>query len=106
MVFMTVTSQILVKIGSKKITSSKGVSKLFLSLIRPETLSAGALMLIAPFFYLIGLASVDLSTAYSFMALNYPFIALASWVVLGEKIKRSTIKGNILIVIGFLIFRV
>jgi drug/metabolite transporter (DMT)-like permease len=44
-----------------------------------------AVYLSGTFFWLIALSRVDLSYAYPFASLNYIFVMVASWVLLGEQ---------------------
>jgi multidrug transporter EmrE-like cation transporter len=52
------------------------------------------------FFWLIALSRVDLSYAYPFASLNYIFILVASWVLLGERPTPMRLVGVVAICIG------
>ena len=47
---------------------------------------------------------MEFSIFYSFTALNYLFIMFLSWKILKEKFDRLRILGNILVIIGVIIF--
>jgi drug/metabolite transporter (DMT)-like permease len=52
------------------------------------------------FFWLIALSRVDLSYAYPFASLNYIFILIASWIILGEQPTPMRLIGVIAICAG------
>ncbi len=47
---------------------------------------------------------MEFSIFYSFTALNYLFIMFFSWKILKEKFDRLRILGNVLVIIGVIIF--
>ena len=47
---------------------------------------------------------MEFSIFYSFTALNYLFIMFFSWKILKEKFDRLRIIGNVLVIIGVIIF--
>jgi multidrug transporter EmrE-like cation transporter len=52
------------------------------------------------FFWLIALSRVDLSYAYPFASLNYIFILIASWFILGEQPTPMRLVGVVAICAG------
>jgi drug/metabolite transporter (DMT)-like permease len=52
------------------------------------------------FFWLIALSRVDLSYAYPFASLNYIFILIASWAILGEQPTPMRLVGVVAICLG------
>ncbi len=47
---------------------------------------------------------MEFSIFYSFTALNYLFIMFFSWKILKEKFDRLRVLGNVLIIVGVIIF--
>lgn len=52
------------------------------------------------FFWLLALSRVDLSFAYPFASLNYVFVLIASWVLLGERLSPIRLLGVAVITLG------
>ncbi|HEX2923419.1 MAG TPA: EamA family transporter [Chloroflexota bacterium] len=55
------------------------------------------------FLWLVALSRVELSYAYPFASLNYVFVLVASWWVLGEQPSVMRVVGVALICVGVLI---
>ena len=53
---------------------------------------------------IIALKFIDFSSFYSFTALNYLFISVLSKVYLKERIDKSKIIGNVIIIFGILVY--
>ena len=52
------------------------------------------------FFWLVALSRVDLSYAYPFASLNYIFVLLCSWWILGERPSPVRVIGVVVICLG------
>ena len=101
-VVLTVSSQLLLKHGTKYIFLKK---KLFIkSLFRFDILIALLLIIMTPFLYIVALSKINLSTAFIFMGLNYPLVTLGSGIFLKEKISSNQILAVVIIFIGFALF--
>ncbi len=78
--------------------------------LRPETaltLALNPLVLVGlavyvggTFFWLLALSGVDLSFAYPFASLNYVYVLLASWLLLGEQPSPVRLIGVVAICVG------
>ena len=53
---------------------------------------------------IIALRFIDFSVFYSFTALNYLFISVLSKRFLGEEIDKRKIIGNLIIIVGILVY--
>ncbi len=53
---------------------------------------------------IIALKFIDFSSFYSFTALNYLFISVLSKIYLEERIDKSKIIGNVIIILGILVY--
>ena len=53
---------------------------------------------------IIALKFIDFSAFYSFTALNYLFISVLSKIFLKERLDRSKIIGNMIIIVGVLVY--
>ncbi|MGH7454236.1 MAG: EamA family transporter [bacterium] len=66
----------------------------------PYVIIGSLIYLVSVFFWLFGLAKVDLSFAYPFLALSYVLVVLASWLFLGEQIPLLRWIGVLVICFG------
>lgn len=62
------------------------------------------LFLITTVLSIIAMRFMEFSIFYSFTALNYLFIMFFSWKILKEKFDRLRVLGNVLVIIGVIIF--
>jgi len=53
---------------------------------------------------IIALKFIDFSAFYSFTALNYLFISVLSKIYLKERLDKSKIIGNMIIIVGILVY--
>ena len=53
---------------------------------------------------IIALKFIDFSAFYSFTALNYLFISVLSKIYLKERIDKKKIIGNLIIIVGILVY--
>ncbi len=53
---------------------------------------------------IVALKFIDFSVFYSFTALNYLFISILSKIYLLERIDRKKIIGNLIIILGILVY--
>jgi drug/metabolite transporter (DMT)-like permease len=99
--FLVAYAQYNMKVGARKLNLSEGI----LSNIKNWNLILAIFLFIATtVLSVITMRYMDFSIFYSFTALNYLFIMFFSWKILKEKFDRLRIIGNILVIIGVIIF--
>lgn len=99
--FLIAYAQYHLKIGSKTLDFRKGA----LYNIKNWSLWLAIILFIAvPVLSIIIMRHMEFSIYYSFTALNYLFIMFLSWKILKEKFDRLRIMGNILVIIGVIVF--
>ncbi len=104
MIILTSLSQILIKAGSGKIVTERGIGLLIKSFLNPYLIIGTALVLVAPFLYFSALSRLDLNAAFSFNGLGYILVIILGRFVLKEKITALHIAGGLFILTGFVIW--
>ena len=99
--FLVAYAQYHMKVGARKLDTGKGLS---FNLRNRNLILAVFLFLTTSILSILTMRYMDFSIFYSFTALNYLFIMFFSWKILGEKFDRLRIIGNILVIIGVIIF--
>jgi len=107
-IFLAVFVQLLValaqlnlKIGSTRVS----LNRPFISNLKNKHLLVSIfLFLLVPVLSIVIMRVIDFSVFYSFTALNYFFIMLFSWKILKEDIDRFRVIGNLLVIIGVVVF--
>ena len=99
--FLVALAQLNLKIGSIRVSFDK---PLVHNLKNKHLLASVFLFLLVPVLSIIIMRVVDFTVFYSFTALNYFFIMLFSWKVLKEDIGKLRIIGNLLVIIGVVVF--
>ncbi len=94
-------SQYNLKIGSRKLDLKKDLAY---NLRNYNMILAIFLFLLVPVLSVFVMRFMEFSIFYSFTAFNYIFIMLFSWKLLKEKFDKLRIIGNILVIIGVVIF--
>lgn len=107
-IFLAVLAQLIValaqinlKIGSIKVKFERPLKQ---NLKNKYLLLSIFLFLFVPFLSIFTMRIMDFSVFYSFTALNYFFIMIFSWRILKEDIDKFRIIGNILVIIGIVVF--
>ncbi len=99
--FLVAYGQYHLKVGAGKLDLKKNLA----FNIRNWNLAiAIILFLIVPVLSVITMRFMEFSIFYSFTALNYLFIMFFSWKILKEKFDRLRVLGNVLVIIGVIIF--
>jgi small multidrug resistance pump len=99
--FLVALSQVVLKIGARKVDFGKPLAYNFKN---KYLILSIFLFLLVPIISIITMKVIDFSNFYSFTALSYFFIMLFSWGLLKEDIDRLRIVGNILVIVGVIIF--
>ncbi len=99
--FLVALAQLNLKIGSTRVSLNK---PLIYNLKNKHLLASIFLFLLVPVLSIIIMRVIDFSIFYSFTALNYFFIMLFSWKVLKEDIGKLRIMGNLLVIVGVVVF--
>ena len=100
-----VTGQIILKrglsqLGPLTLTPDTLVSVILSCALNPLIVLGLAVTVSGTFFWLIALSRVDLSFAYPFASLNYVFVLVGSWLVLGEELAPVRLIGVLAICAG------
>lgn len=74
--------------------------------INKYTIIGYLLMIISTLFTLIAYKGVNLSLSQMLQSLSFIFVTILSYLFLKEKIKKKTIIGLILVVIGILVYSI
>jgi len=99
--FLVALAQVVLKIGARKVDFRRPLSYNFKN---KYLMISIFLFLLVPIISIISMRVMDFSNFYSFTALSYFFIMLFSWGILREDIDRLRIIGNILVIVGVIIF--
>lgn len=105
-IVLSISGQTLLKIGMKNIGKIDNVSLANIAALAWQmgtnvyVFSGLALFVIGTFIWLVLLSRLDLSFVYPFGALQYVFIFLISYFLLGEQIKAGRIVGVGIILVG------
>lgn len=100
----TAAGQILIKKGASGIPISGNIKEIIKAFISLPLICGLVLTLAAPVMYFYALRTLPLTKAYSFSALNYLFIFLASWFILREKPGKRQWVGGSLILLGLIVW--
>lgn len=98
-VFISSCSQIILKIGSKK--SYKNKIKEYLNIY---VLSGYCILGLATIFAIWSLKGIELKSAPILNSVSYIYILVLSKIFLNEKISKQKIIGNLLIIVGVIVF--
>jgi multidrug transporter EmrE-like cation transporter len=99
--FLVALAQLNLKIGSTRVSFDR---PLVHNLNNKHLIISIFLFLLVPVLSVIVMREIDFSVFYSFTALNYFFIMLFSWKILKENIDKFRIIGNVLVIIGVVVF--
>ena len=99
--FLVAYAQYHMKVGARKLDFSVGIYR---NIKNWNLILAIFLFIATTILSIITMRYMDFSIFYSFTALNYLFIMFFSWKILKEKFDRLRIIGNILVIIGVIIF--
>jgi len=99
--FLVAYGQYHLKVGSKRLDLKKDLA---FNIKNWNLILAIILFLMVPALSIIIMRSMEFSVYYSFTALNYLFIMFLSWKILKEKFDRLRILGNVLVIVGVIIF--
>ena len=75
-------------------------------LFKPNIFIGAVLYAIAFLLWLVVLSRLELSRAYPFLALNFVFVQIFSFFLLGETITLGKIVGNTFIILGILLITI
>ncbi len=89
------------KVGSRRLDPKKGLAY---NLKNLNMILAVLLFLMVPILSVFVMRFMEFSIFYSFTALNYLFIMFFSWKILKERFDGLRIMGNILVIIGVVVF--
>ena len=98
-VFISTCAQVMLKISAEE--KHKSAAKEYLNV---KVIGAYLIFLTAAFLNVIALKGIQIKDAPVLEALGYIFILIMSALILKEKITRGKIVGNIVIIIGIIIF--
>jgi len=99
--FLVALAQVILKIGATKVNFKK---PLVHNLRNKHLMTSIFLFLLVPVLSVITMRVIDFSDFYSFTALSYFFIMLFSWKILKEDIDKLRVIGNLLVIVGVIIF--
>ena len=99
--FLVAYGQYNLKVGSRKLDLGKNLA---FNLKNYNMILAILLFLLVPVLSVVVMRFMEFSIFYSFTALNYLFIMLFSWKILKERFDKLRVIGNILVIIGVVIF--
>ena len=99
--FLVAYAQYHMKVGARKLAPDKGLSY---NIRNRNLILAIMLFLTTTILSVHVMRYMDFSIFYSFTALNYLFIMFFSWKILKERFDRLRIIGNVLVIIGVIIF--
>jgi len=99
--FLVSLAQYNMKLGARKLEPGKGILS---NLKNKNLLAAVFLFFTTTVLSIITMRYMDFSIFYSFTALNYLFIMFFSWKILKERFDWLRISGNVLVIIGVIIF--
>jgi len=99
--FLVAYGQYHLKVGARRLNLKKDLAY---NIRNWNILLAIILFLTTTVLSIITMRFMEFSIFYSFTALNYLFIMLLSWKILKEKFDILRILGNLLVIIGVIIF--
>ena len=99
--FLVAYGQYNLKVGSRRLDLKKNLAY---NIKNWNLVLAIILFLIITVLSIVTMRFMEFSIFYSFTALNYLFIMFLSWKILKEKFDRLRILGNVLVIIGVIIF--
>ena len=99
--FLVAYGQYHLKVGSRRLDLKKDLA---FNLKNWNLVLAIILFLLVTVLSIVTMRFMEFSIFYSFSALNYLFIMFFSWKVLKEKFDRLRILGNVLVVVGVIVF--
>jgi drug/metabolite transporter (DMT)-like permease len=99
--FLVALAQVILKIGARQLDFKNPIIHNFKN---KYLIISICLFVLVPVLSIISMRVVDFSDFYSFTALSYFFIMLFSWKVLREDMDKIRIIGNILVIVGVVIF--
>ena len=99
--FLVAYGQYHLKVGARRLDLKKDLA---FNIKNRNLIFAIILFILITVLSVITMRFMEFSIFYSFSALNYLFIMFFSWKILKEKFDRLRILGNVLVVIGVIIF--
>ena len=99
--FLVAYGQYHLKVGARRLDLKKDLA---FNIKNRNLVLAIILFLLVTVLSIVTMRFMEFSIFYSFSALNYLFIMFFSWKVLKEKFDLLRILGNVLVVIGVIIF--
>ncbi|MFC2159557.1 EamA family transporter [Actinomycetota bacterium] len=99
--FLVAYGQYHLKVGAKRLDTGKNLA---FNIKNWNLVFAIILFILVTVLSIITMRFMEFSIFYSFSALNYLFIMFFSWKVLKEKFDLLRILGNVLVIIGVIIF--
>jgi small multidrug resistance pump len=99
--FLVAWAQYNLKISARRLDFKKGAAYNIKDL---NLCFAIFLFLLVPVLSILVMRFMEFSIFYSFTALNYMFIMFFSWQMFKEKFDRFRIIGNVLVIIGVIVF--
>jgi len=99
--FLVAYGQYHLKVGSRRLDLKKNLA---FNIKNWNLVFAIILFLLITVLSIVTMRFMEFSIFYSFSALNYLFIMFFSWKILKEKFDRLRILGNVLVVVGVIIF--
>jgi small multidrug resistance pump len=99
--FLVAWAQYNLKIGARRLDFKRGAVYNIKNL---NLYFAVALFLLVTILSILVMRFMEFSVFYSFTALNYMFIMFFSWKMFKEKFDRFRIIGNVLVIIGVIVF--
>lgn len=100
-VILTSLSQVLLKISTEK--QYKSVIREYINF---KVIFAYSMFFITMFLNILALKYISMKSIQVFMALSYFCVLILSRVILKEKITKSKLIGNIIIIIGVVVFNI
>ena len=99
--FLVAYGQYQLKVGARRLDLKKDLA---FNIKNWNLVFAIILFLLITVLSIVTMRFMEFSIFYSFSALNYLFIMFFSWKILKEKFDRLRILGNVLVVVGVIIF--
>ncbi|MBC8421277.1 MAG: EamA family transporter [Actinobacteria bacterium] len=99
--FLVAYGQYHLKVGARRLDLKKNLAY---NIRNRNLVLAIILFLATTVLSIIVMRFMEFSIFYSFTALNYLFIMFFSWKILKERFDRLRILGNVLVILGVIIF--
>jgi len=99
--FLVAYGQYHLKVGSRRLDLKKNLA---FNIKNWNLVLAIILFLLITVLSIVTMRFMEFSIFYSFSALNYLFIMFFSWKILKEKFDILRILGNVLVVVGVIVF--